>query len=627
MRRTKLLASFAACCLLTGVQGIVAISATMVSPAAAATTATTVKDGAWTDPATWSSGAVPSAGTAVDVTRAVTCSGDNAVGGITIEAGASLTFDPQLGCTMRSSRNVVDMGTLVMQPASVDVRHDLQFVNINEANFVGGGMAVLASDVGLWVMEAGRLQLNGAPKTSWTNASGAIALGATSFTVASAAGWRVGDRIFIAPTQPPTAGDASFRGFDEGTITSVSGNTVTINTPTTYPHPVVHGQWTAEVGNLTRNVVIEGTTSGYSHVFVHSNQPQSVRYAELRYLAPQPKVPAQDGTGRYALHFHMSGDGSIGSVVQGVALHDTKNHAFVPHASMGVTFVDDLAYNVRNTAMWWDPKNITHQIPTNNTVIDHMLIARERQVVGSSGTRTSAFRMGFGAGNQLTNSVAVGLDAKNESAGFFWSDNEGSDGEWLFNNNVSHNSHEQGIFVWQNSTQPHVIQNFTAYYDTGKGIDHGSYFNLYTYRDITLYGNAGGGLLLRAVNSHTNLHPERILSFTNVKIDAAGMSDYAVIIGGHNFGGLTRPTPLVNFAMSGYALAAVQVQNTQLSKPDWVDFVNPTISGNGFWFDSGLDRQNLVRVLLGTKVLYALHPANFGGGTWVPLWNAKQSGR
>ncbi|MCU1430242.1 MAG: hypothetical protein JWL83_4242 [Actinomycetia bacterium] len=586
------------------------------------------RNGRWSDSTTWSPRTVPTARDHVEIRHAVTCAGPSDAAGVTVNAAAALTFDPNHGCVLSTSRNVIVNGTLVMKPASASITDTLRFVHVDETRFVDQGTVPLPTDVGLWIVGSGQLVAIGAPKNGWTNSHGAIAKGATSIAVQDASGWRPGDHLFISPTQPPTGtvSTASFRGFDEGTITAVSHGAITIDHPTRYPHPQVDGRFTPEVGNLSRNVHIEGTPQGYSHVFVHSSKPQTIRYVEERFMGVQPGHAPADATGRYALHFHHDGDSSRGSIVEGVAVHDTHNHVFVPHASNGVTFRDDLAYNVHGAAVWWDPKNKYNLIPTNDTNIDRMLVARVRPVLGSRGPREHAFRMGFGAGNRLTNSVAVGLDAANESAGFFWADNEGSDGEWFFQNNTAHNNHEQGIFVWQNTSQPHVIDHFSAYYNTGKGIDHGAYANLYTYTNLTLYGNAEAGLLLRAVNSHTAVHPERRLSFTNVVIDGAGISPYDVLIGGHNTGGTKRPTPLIAFTMTGYTHAAVHVEATTLIKPDWVDFVDPVFADNDkFYVDAGTNPMNVVRVLAGAVVQYQVRPVDFMGGSIVAAWNARMA--
>lgn len=602
--------------LVAGAMGVALVPA---PSSGVATVVASVHDGAWSDPATWSTGAVPSADQSVDIRDQVTFAGDASVAGVTVEDGAGLTWD---GGTLHSTKNVVVNGTLTMHPADATVIDELQFTNVDESAFIGGGTVPIDTDVGLWVMGNGHLDLVGTAKRSWTNLTTSVAAGATTLTVNDATGWQPGDTIFVAPTKNPKVGVASFRGFDNATVTSVAGNSLTITPPLSTDHFRVARKWNAEVGNVTRNVKIEGTAAGFSHVFIHSTQPQTIRYAELAYLAPQPKSSTAEANGRYALHFHINGDASRGSIVEGVAVHDTKNHSLVAHASNGITFRDDLVYNVRGSAFWWDPKNKTHLIPTKDTTVDHVLIAREQQIKGSTGVREQAFRLGFGSGNSMTHSVAVGLDAGNESAGFSWLDNECGDGAWTFSDNVAHNNHEQGLFVWCNSADHHVINNYTAYFNTGKGIDAGAYYNSFTYTNFTLYGNAQAGLLVRAVAGAGNRQP----TFTNALINCASVCPVAVMDGGHN-NKADHGEKLTSFRMLGYSTAAVYFKlTTVVHQPGALDFINPTFIGNEFWFDVGVDPATIARVLSGTQVLYEVHPETYANGVLVPAWNARKVG-
>ena len=102
----------------------------------------------------------------------VTLNTNATVAGVTIQSGGQLTFDPNATRVLSSSANVeVAGGILQMRPASSAVKHELSFININEANFVGGGEVVLASDVGLWITGAGKLDAVGSDKTAWTHLS------------------------------------------------------------------------------------------------------------------------------------------------------------------------------------------------------------------------------------------------------------------------------------------------------------------------------------------------------------------------------------------------------------------------------------------------------------------------
>ena len=222
-------------------------------------------------------------------------------------------------------------------------------------------MAVLGSDVGLWVTGSGKLHAVGQAKSDWTRLTGSEGTAGNMITVENASGWRVGDQLVVAPSKAPTAADAH-TAYSFHTIASVNTSTgvVQLNANLQNPHPEVAGKWTAEVMNLTRNVKIRGTDAGKAHVMFMSNVNQTIKNVELTDLGPRQYDPGHLGgevqgvTGRYALHFHMMGDAARGSRVEGVAAHDIGNHTFVAHKSHGITFVDTIAHDTVHAAYWWD---------------------------------------------------------------------------------------------------------------------------------------------------------------------------------------------------------------------------------------------------------------------------------
>jgi hypothetical protein len=115
---------------------------------------------------------------------------------------------------------------------------------------------------------------------------GSVGAGATEVTLQTApTGWQVGDDVTIAPTAKPDGGSDFYKGFDESTVAGSSSNSIRLATPTRRAHPEVNGQWSAEVMNLTRNVRIEGTATGPTHVFIRSTKPQSIKYAQIRHVS------------------------------------------------------------------------------------------------------------------------------------------------------------------------------------------------------------------------------------------------------------------------------------------------------------------------------------------------------
>src|SRR5690606_28501445 len=90
-----------------------------------------------------------------------------------------LVFDPEASRTLRTTANITVDGALRMRPANGDVVHRITFPDIDESAITGGHTHVpLATDVGIWTMGAGVLDVAGTAKTAWTRATGALRAGA-----------------------------------------------------------------------------------------------------------------------------------------------------------------------------------------------------------------------------------------------------------------------------------------------------------------------------------------------------------------------------------------------------------------------------------------------------------------
>jgi hypothetical protein len=455
--------------------------------------------------------------------------------GFTVPAGETWAFDPDTSTTVTVGANVVVEGRLQMRPTSGDIEHVLVFEGIDESNFVGGGMDPVESDVGLWVMGEGQLDIEGEEKTAW----------AYEYDPA----WE-GDEVIAAPNTP--------------------GDYETFAPVTSTPLPNELG-YPTELLNLTRNVRIEGTPEGYTHVFMRSNQPHTIRYAAFRYVAPA--FGDTDATGRYGMHIHMSHDGSRGTVVEGVVMRDTNNHAFVPHASHGITFKDTIAFDVENEPYWWD-EPAEEEDTTNDThdlVWDRAVAALVRQGFAGNNFRLAAFALGNGENVTVTNSVAVGLegDPGVDRSGFHWPESAGA--TWTFENNVAHNNGSNGIFVWQNNSERHDINDFLAYYNGGAGVSHGAYGNSYQYNRLTLIENGW------AVISHA-------LGEENPDQDAQTWSSIAtsgaeLIIDEHQ----TEPEAPVRFIDCDFGLITVTDEGGEA--PSLYEFVNCDLDADVFDLD------------------------------------------
>jgi G8 domain len=585
----------------------------------------------WSDPATWPTG-VPGASTVAVVSKPVLLDVDAHVAGVVIEGAGQLVFDPAASRTLESSGNVVVRGRLAMRPGSAALHHQLTFQGVDEARFAGGGMDVLTSDVGLWVVDAGVLDLQGAPRRAWTRVTGAVEAGATRLSlVDDPAGWRAGDELVVTPTLAPDS-ERSFTAYDTAAVQAVSGRTVTLDAATRSAHPSVDmgadagsGRvLTAEVLNLTRNVRIEGTPGHRAHIFIRSSRPQSVRNVAIRHMGPRQKGDGYTELvlGRYGLHFHMADDGVRGSRVEGVVIRDTGSHAFVAHQVNGVSFRDCISHDTFEDAFWWDgaPDTRTPGPPSNDILYERCVASKVQYDPPFRGYTLAGFVLGRGSGGAARDCVAVGVQGSVNAAGFEWP--EGSEGIWAFQRCVAHNNANNGIFVWQNTSKVHTIANFTGYHNRGAGISHGAYVNPYLYKDSTLYGNRGS-----AIELHANSQSEggAGLQFVNLSVDGAGQSDYLVKAVKHVGDNGPRPVVFSRCSFRGARKAAfgwVYEGDNGPSSDELVDILDCGFSGNEFWLAPRIQPGSRINVKDAAHGSIVLRRAD-QPGTFQPKWNAR----
>lgn len=550
-------------------------------------------------------------------------------GGFTVPAGETWEI---LG-TVTTDANVVVEGTLRMRPGAT-----LRFVDVDEAAFIGGGMEVLASDVGLWFTGMGALDAHGTAKTAWTRATSSLTAGQTTFDVEDTTGWQVGDRVAITPTGRPSsdsgasAQDVDYAlAYDERTITAVSGNTVTVGA-LTHDHPlVVFNDWDgtplafgAEVLNLTRDVRIEGTPGGRTHVmFLHPHAtPQHISDIEISHVGPR-----QAGTGvlgRYGLHFHHGGDGTNGSTVDGVVVHDCGGHAFVPHLSNGITMTDCVAHGTMQDAFWWDIGDRSDGIVWNRCVAS--------KVVAEAGSidyyRLAGFVLGGPVGNDTNaciDCVAVGIRAEKIAAnavvqsGFHWP--EGAGGAWAFAGCVAHNT-GAGLFAWQNSEHPHFVEDFVAFHNGFAGIAHGAYQNYYQYDRAALHANRRFGVACFAVTRLTSATPPAapVMAFRDIAITGDGLTTHGFGTRDHRFPTAARPVLLDRVTITGCGVSFNEERQANPANASYYLIRDSTFAAPEFWIASDAPPATLIVVEGAFELRRADQP-----GTFISGWNASQT--
>jgi hypothetical protein len=243
--------------------------------------------------------------------------------------------------------------------------------------------------------------------------------------------------------------------------------------------------------NLSRDITIQGQPGHRAHIFIRSTQPQTIRHCTIRYMGPR-RVDASKpiGTakilGRWMLHFHHCGAGSVGSLVEGVVARDGGSHAFVPHASNGVTFRNCIAYQNNETPYWWDSEEPADA--SSDVTYDHCVAALE-EVGDDAHADNTGFKLVVGSGDAALGCVAVGIGGTNNSSGFNWPEGGGG-GTWRFEDCVAHNNSGRGGYWWHNQADvfPRRLgTRFTTYRNGPDGLTAGAYTFQFDWTDPVFY--------------------------------------------------------------------------------------------------------------------------------------------
>lgn len=326
---------------------------------------------AWSDPATWG-GAVPVAGQDVVIPAGLDVLLDEdtpALGSLTIHG--SLRF---------ARRDLALTADWVMVHGTLAIGSEAQpFTQHAVITLTGSpGENVMGMGTrGILVM-GGTLEMHGAPPAvQWTKLGAHAAAGTSSLQLAQAVDWAPGDEIVVAPTDFYGASTT-----EQLAIASASGSSLTTSTPlagfrwgvlqyatasgmalapdASLVPPLASTPLTlderAEVGNLTRNVVVAAPddtawqTQGFgAHVMIMGTGGTAhVDGVEFR-------RGGQSGLlGRYPFHWHMlsyAGATYLGDATGQYLRRSTVNHSanrgIVIHGTNGVEVSDNVVYDVR----------------------------------------------------------------------------------------------------------------------------------------------------------------------------------------------------------------------------------------------------------------------------------------
>jgi len=300
--------------------------------------AAVMKQGRWSDPASWPDGKVPGAGDAVTIPRdrdMVLDVSPPALRSLTINGKLSFADDRDLSLTTEwiyVPGGELDVGSEARPYTHKAVITLTDNVPNEDINTMG--------DRGIMLL-GGTLSLHGdRGSNTWSKLAKTAKAGSATISVLNAAGWRKGDVIVLAST------DYDPRQAEERTVTAVSGNMLTLDKPLTYMH---FGQITfgvderGEVAMLSRNIKIQASEDAAKsyfggHIMAMAGSKMFVDGIELNRMGQNMHLA------RYPIHWHLIGEGQ-GQYIKNASIHDTYNRCVTVHGTNDLKIENNVTYN------------------------------------------------------------------------------------------------------------------------------------------------------------------------------------------------------------------------------------------------------------------------------------------
>lgn len=336
----------------------------------------------WSDSRTWGVDLPPIDGDLVSVPQGMTLLVDQdtpVLKGIAVTNG-TLIFSDEKDLTVSAGFITVVGGKFIAGTEESPFQHNLQFIMYGDYY---GKQQPMFGNKGIGCMECS-LSLHGIVRTpTWTTLAATISPAATTLTVTQDIDWKAGEEIVVAST--------SFYHWEaeRRTIVSVSGRTITVDSPFQYTHVATVENYgsndklpmIAEVGLLTRNIKMRGDDSSLvrqygSHLMIAGqavNGAQAhIAYTEFTHCG-QPAI-----LGRYCIHFHMNGDVPT-SYVRGNAVHDSFARVVTVHAVHFLTVEYNVGYRVRGHNFFVEDGIETHNTLRYNLAIGSLVASNMLQ--------------------------------------------------------------------------------------------------------------------------------------------------------------------------------------------------------------------------------------------------------
>lgn len=430
---------------------------------------------------------------------------------VTIPAGTTVTLDE----SPPPMRSLTIDGTLAF--ADKDIRLAAGEITVHGAMRVGterrpfqhraeivlgstdaSGKADTNSSWAIDVM-GGVLDLHGRHHAvNWTHLASTADTGSTTLHLADAVDWRPGDEIVVASTDYDASDCETF------TVKAVSDKDVTVDHPLVHEHngEVEDGvDERAEVGLLTRNVVVHGIDAGAGEYY--GGQIMMMHGGMARIADTECYHMGQRGRlGCYPIHFHRLG-ASPSSYVQYSSVHHCYNRCITIHGTNGVHLTSNVCFDTIGHCYFFEDG-----VETNNVLRGNLGLMTRRAEKGHEVLASDLKPATFWITNP-DNIIEDNCAAGSEEFGFWYALPKHPTGAsrtastdrsiWprrtalgIFRGNVAHSNGGDGLNV-DNAPNPPGVSEAPTYTPPSTA----------NFCDFTAYKNRKHGAWIRGV--HTNL--------------------------------------------------------------------------------------------------------------------------
>ncbi|MEM7670598.1 MAG: G8 domain-containing protein, partial [Pseudomonadota bacterium] len=319
-----------------------------------------VRDGAWSDPATWQGGRIPGPEANVNIPAGITVEydivSDTPLNIVRVDGTLNWAVDRDTGMLVEtiigSHMSHISIGS-EDNPMGSDVSAEIVFRDTPI------DLAADPTQIGNGLVTMGSIEVSGSPQEMCLGLTENVEAGATRVQVGGdLTNWNVGDTVVLMGTEEGRMVDGRWTSQDEErVITAINPDgTLTLDRPLEFAHAKEQGfedQLNIPVGNATRNVVFssENPEGTRGHVMIMSDDAD-IRFAEFEELG-RTDTGIERGTddnpiGRYALHLHKTGLGEDAGTAQiiGNAVNGSPGWGIVQHeskANVDWNFVYDVA--------------------------------------------------------------------------------------------------------------------------------------------------------------------------------------------------------------------------------------------------------------------------------------------